>query len=339
MADESDKLIEEAFEWIARASANDFSARERAQLDAWLNSDPSHRTAYELAEMTWDKVDQIPKSEYSPHWFDEIPRPAADSGSQLRGFLAFLRSRQLLATTGVAAAAIAAFALVRVDPRDSLEPAYYQSMVAQTTEVRLRDGSAVTLGADSKIRVVFTEKTRSITLEQGEAFFDVTPDAKRPFTVNSKWLTVTVLGTKFEVSRTASAAHVAVSDGTVSVEKATKSTGESVEVPSTVITKGQRVTGDDSGLSSVGSIEIDAISAWRRGELVYVSTPLSEILFDADRYYTGKIEIMDNSVGAMTVSLIHEAGDTNGLLDILETALPIRISRLVDGTILVTGNP
>ena len=70
----------------------------------------------------------------------------------------------------------------------------------QRVNLILPDGSHVCLNARSTLTypVVFGKKTREMTLE-GEAYFDVKPDAARPFIVHSNKGEVTALGTSFNV--------------------------------------------------------------------------------------------------------------------------------------------
>ncbi|WP_423130085.1 FecR family protein [Gaoshiqia sp. Z1-71] len=66
--------------------------------------------------------------------------------------------------------------------------------------VTLLDGSRVWINAGSKIRypIDFNEKTRMVALE-GEAFFDVVTDEKKPFYVEAFGLKVKATGTQFNV--------------------------------------------------------------------------------------------------------------------------------------------
>ena len=69
-------------------------------------------------------------------------------------------------------------------------------------EVWLVDGSRVILQPGARIRhAAFLQKDkREIYLEGGNAFFEVAPDARRPFYVYTKDLEVRVLGTSFHVA-------------------------------------------------------------------------------------------------------------------------------------------
>jgi len=66
--------------------------------------------------------------------------------------------------------------------------------------ITLSDSTKVILNADSKLRfpTVFTGSTREVYLT-GEAFFDVTHNAKVPFIIHTSKMNIKVLGTEFNV--------------------------------------------------------------------------------------------------------------------------------------------
>ena len=66
--------------------------------------------------------------------------------------------------------------------------------------VSLSDGTTVRMGPNSQLIYPksFDGKTRDVELK-GQAFFDVAKDWERPFTVHTKNMDVTALGTAFEV--------------------------------------------------------------------------------------------------------------------------------------------
>ncbi|WP_315822132.1 FecR family protein [Paraflavitalea speifideaquila] len=67
--------------------------------------------------------------------------------------------------------------------------------------VRLPDGSTIVLNAGSRLHYPenFSNTERSISLEEGEAFFEVAHDPAHPFVVHTGPLTTTALGTSFNI--------------------------------------------------------------------------------------------------------------------------------------------
>lgn len=70
----------------------------------------------------------------------------------------------------------------------------------QRKQIQLPDGTRVWLSPNSKLDypAQFKESERQVSLT-GEAFFEVTHDARHPFTIKSGRLSTTVLGTSFNV--------------------------------------------------------------------------------------------------------------------------------------------
>lgn len=70
----------------------------------------------------------------------------------------------------------------------------------QRANITLSDGTNVWLNACSEMTypASFTQDTRNVSLK-GEAYFDVSKDAKHPFVVQTKSCDIKVLGTKFNV--------------------------------------------------------------------------------------------------------------------------------------------
>ncbi|HVG40538.1 MAG TPA: FecR family protein, partial [Chitinophagaceae bacterium] len=84
----------------------------------------------------------------------------------------------------------------------------------------LPDQSVVTLNKHSQITYnsVFENDNRTVTLN-GEAFFNVTPDKKKPFIIHVNDITVKVVGTSFNIRTKGTVTEVIVETGIVQVIK------------------------------------------------------------------------------------------------------------------------
>ncbi|WEA02608.1 FecR family protein [Mucilaginibacter sp. SJ] len=84
------------------------------------------------------------------------------------------------------------------------EPIAYQVLTApkgSMKQVMLPDSTTVQLNAGTTLKfpVSFGDAKREVTLINGEAFFDVKHDVKRPFMVHTAKVTTQVLGTSFNI--------------------------------------------------------------------------------------------------------------------------------------------
>jgi len=118
------------------------------------------------------------------------------------------RRRRLLYISSIAAAVIAlcffSWSLYRNRSATApATPANHEEVLAKAgtrTRLVLPDGSQVWLNSSSKLKYSndFNRESREVALE-GEAYFDVTKDAQRPFIVHTSSLDVKVLGTSFTI--------------------------------------------------------------------------------------------------------------------------------------------
>jgi ferric-dicitrate binding protein FerR (iron transport regulator) len=101
-----------------------------------------------------------------------------------------------------------------------LSPGQLYSVISQDQirTVTLSDGTVITLNKHSKLDypIKFSSKHRTVRL-QGEAFFNVAQQTDRPFIVQVNNLTVTVLGTSFNIDEKHGSTEVIVETGRVKV--------------------------------------------------------------------------------------------------------------------------
>jgi transmembrane sensor len=167
----------------------------------------------------------------------------------------------------------------------------YAAGRAERRVIRLADGSTVTLGARTTLKVSFTRDRRRLALEGGEAMFQVAHDRSRPFVVQTPFGAVTAVGTAFEVAIGRRSADVAVTDGTVRVTVAVDERDEGTPVAK-LARKGERVAfgtlaqnGARMGfISQAEPVGIDDAAAWTRGQLVFHGEPLDEVIEIVNRY-------------------------------------------------------
>ncbi len=187
----------------------------------------------------------------------------------------------------------------------------------QRGQFRLPDGTEVLLGAGSTLRhpLAFAVRSREVTLE-GEAYFTVEHDERRPFRVRAGDLIATDLGTEFLVRAypEQAGARVVVRSGTVAVRPV--GARDSSE-PGRVVRPGELGRLDAAGLPLVEQADTAAYFAWTTGTLVFDGTPLREALPRLSRWYDLDFRLADSSLGAIPLS---------GRLD--QTLTPARLELL-----------
>lgn len=174
----------------------------------------------------------------------------------------------------------------------------------ETKTIRLSDDSTVILAPESAIAVAYTSGERHIRLLAGRAFFDVVPNAERPFKVEARAVDVTVVGTGFDVRRGEDGASVAVEEGVVRV-------GHATMLPSVTetLTAGQLIQVSWEGRSERSSRPVDQIAAWRRNQLIARDEPLGTVVDELRRYYAGTIIVTDAALAARPVTGVYNLDD------------------------------
>lgn len=154
--------------------------------------------------------------------------------------------------------------------------------------VVLADGSQVHLNAFSRLRFpfAFNGSTREVYLE-GEAYFNIAPDAAHPFIVHTGSIDTKVLGTAFNIN--------AYSDSLVvtSLVQGSVSTARSHENP--VLLKPGMETVYSAGHSQlVRAFDENITLGWRKGEYAYYNQSLSSL--DAViRHWYGKTLVFEDT--------------------------------------------
>lgn len=152
-------------------------------------------------------------------------------------------------------------------------------------QLALPDGSKVWLNAASSIRypVSFAANERRVEL-QGEAYFEVKPDARAPFRVQSRSQNVEVLGTSFNVN-----------DYTDEVAAKTTLLEGKVRVQEYLLTPGQQLIVQNNTATLVPNADIDQAVAWKNGSLdmrgLDVKALMRQItrLYDVEVVYEGTV--------------------------------------------------
>lgn len=189
----------------------------------------------------------------------------------------------------------------------------------------LRDGSTLTLDAQSRVRLDWDAHHRVTHLLEGAAFFAVQPDATRPFVVHAAGVTATVLGTRFGVElEPDGAVRVQVEEGRVQVD-----TGPGAQP--VVLRAGQGVR-----VGTRGTVQPTAgpVADWRAGRLHFEAAPLAQVAQTLSRYTAQDVRA-DPRVQALRISGMVQVADMGDWLRALPATLPVRTVREEGGGVWI----
>ena len=156
----------------------------------------------------------------------------------------------------------------------------------QKSKVFLPDGSEVWLNAGSQLRYLenFSQNSRTVHLE-GEAYFTIARDTARPFIVIAENISVTALGTTFNVNAFQHEVEVALVSGKVKLEDIS----DAVERP-LILEPGQFASFNyDDGQFITHKFNPDEVTGWKDGVLYFKDASFNEIIKKLERWYGVRI--------------------------------------------------
>jgi transmembrane sensor len=171
------------------------------------------------------------------------------------------------------------------------EKTYTAGADERNLQVKLPDGSSIFLNRNSELRYRndFGKKNRNVELS-GEAFFDITADASKPFRIDAGKAVVEVVGTSFSVltENSGSEVEVFVKTGKVVVED--KAGSQSLVIEPGYI-------GTINSEKSAKTINNDPnYLAWNTGNLIYKAEKLEVVFRDLKKVYNMEIVADDTSI-------------------------------------------
>ena len=201
-------------EYIFKCFRNELSEKEKADLDAWIAEDEANAGMYKEALVEYEYL--LINGDV-----DALKEMAPVSHSGKTGIVRAI----VKAAIGVAAAVAIFFTATwlsdyRMQKDLSRNLITATALPGQIVSMGLPDGTSVQLnsGATMYYPAMFKGKEREVRLE-GEAFFEVAHDSKKPFIVKTFASDIKVLGTKFNVNadRNAGEFSVTLAEGSVQV--------------------------------------------------------------------------------------------------------------------------
>jgi transmembrane sensor len=154
-------------------------------------------------------------------------------------------------------------------------------------ELRLPDGSQVWLNAESSITypTAFAGKERKVSIT-GEAYFEVTHNAKQPFKVETGTQTIEVLGTKFNIN----AYNEEPTINTTLLEGSVRLTSHPSPLTSALTLKpGQQGQLKDQKLVLAKDPDIDQVMAWKNGLFAFNDASMQEVMVQLARWYNMEV--------------------------------------------------
>jgi transmembrane sensor len=301
-------IEEEAAWWVMRQQEPDFSTGMQEELEAWLDLSFAHKAAFWRLEAGYAGLDSLSALPLP----SMIEPPSKRTSFQWRIACAV---SLMLAPVGLY------LAIWGSGVRASQEIADYSTKKGQVDKIMLADGTRVDLDAVSHLQVAFGTHSRTAWLLQGDVYFEVKPDVHRPFIIHAGAGKITVVGTKFLVSRDPGSTKVSVVDGRVRLERAQGGAGEALLTRGEIgLTDGRRTVVSGGNFS-----EIMNRLGWRTGVANFNDTTLADAARLFNRYNIKELQIADPAVGQMRINGYFHLANVDGFARLLKSAYGLQI--------------
>ncbi len=261
------------------------SAEEIRMIEDWLNSD------WKKSEQ-WDNMDGASRNKLLADLYDEVQQTIHSR----RKVVSLNHSSRWRMIGSIAATVLLVCGLYFTWPSliDMIAPAAYKQVSVSAGKMKklvLADGTQLWLNSGSRLTYPerFNRKSREVYLD-GEAYFEVSHQASRPFIVHTGQLETKVLGTVFNITAYGNRKDVKVVllSGKVEVRK-TETESES----GLILLPKQAATYQKNGGSLVKTDEryTGQYSGWKEGKLIFNDTPMTEVLERLSISYNMKFEV------------------------------------------------
>lgn len=329
---------QEAAAWCLTLAEGQLEIADRKAFDRWMN-DPANAAAFDEAVRLWQmaglaadlpatlRVRTTALESYSRatarRW-----RPAAWKKPQLWTAVAALVAIAVLA------------ALILHGPT-----ATYRTGVGERQVAVLKDGSRLSLDANSEVTVRLSRDRRELVLLRGRAKFDVAKDPLRPFSVHAGDKVVVATGTSFSVELLRNSAHVLLYEGHVAILDRSNPnprtpTNQGAATTNFILEPGRElVTSLDAPIAQAKIYVVDTgrSRAWESGQLSFEDEPLGTAVDRINRYAPVEVVLGDDAVARVPLNGVFEAGDTEAVIEALAALNGVRAMRS-DGKVVLYRN-
>ena len=293
--------------------------------EVWLAADPENRAAWAAVKDSWDAFGQN-AGEF------ELLAAARDarntlSNSQLQYRRSTLQLWKIAAAATLIVGAAAAGGMLYWQQK----PLDYSTAYNQRDTVTLADGSKIMLDSSTELRVRNRGDMRDLELVRGQARFKIVHDPARPLYVHVGNEKIIDIGTDFNVDRPGGAVVVTWIEGRVAVAN------EQAHAKPVELKPGEQLSVSPAHRARIAHVDVSRVTAWQNGELIFDNEPLSSVVRRINRYSAQPIVVADAKAGAMRVSGVFRAGDTQGFLHMVTNYLPVTAATGENGQIRLTA--
>lgn len=313
---------------IRKYQQNLLSDEERAVVDEWLES-----FSMEKKDNQWSQAD---KDRLKGKLFAQIrgdkKAPSLGNAHIFGNPYAWRVAATLLLLVSLT------YALWQVAPEEKTPKisTWEVSVSGGIKKILLSDGSIVWLKGNSTLSYPgsFAEDQRKVALT-GEALFEVSPDASRPFIIQCGELITTVLGTSFNIKADEKNIEVVVLTGKVSLTSGKDPEGI------IVLPKEKALYSRENNVLAKVEEKVDKVEAQKavigtEYPMHFEDTGMEEIIRRIEGKFSVEVHTVDDKIRNCVITADFTSQPLERTLDMIAQALGVEYE-IGDGTVTITG--
>jgi transmembrane sensor len=208
----------------------------------------------------------------------------------------------------------------------------YRTGTGEQRRIALADGITVNMNTQTRIDVLSAssehDAASGIHLLAGEAEIVAgTLPSQHDFVVVAGSGRLQAQRARFDVRRTDDRVCVTCVSGAVSLEHPRRRL---------TLSAGEQLIYDDRHVQFVSRVDSTAVTAWRRGMLVFDGMPLAQVIDEINRYRPGKVILRNAALGTVNVEAQSPIARLDILIDTLSRAYGARVTKLPGNIVLLT---
>jgi transmembrane sensor len=299
---------------------------EMLQVEKWLANDEANKHYFEHFKLIWEESVQLANT-------SQVNEQAAWERFQNRvqegSFQTTPKTRVWSMNSALMRAAIISGLIIGIavityilfnnNPGKVVSMATLQATNAVKSD-SLPDGSVVTLNKHSQVSFPeqFTSNKRVLQLN-GEAFFKVKPDKEKPFEVHTNNVTITVVGTSFNVRSRGDTTEIIVETGIVEV---------ATETQTVVLKAGQKAfTGVNNTILQKQPNTDQLYNYYRIKKFVCEETPLWKLVEKLNEAYDVHIVFENGALRNMPLTTTFVNEPLDNILNIISSTFNISVTK------------
>jgi transmembrane sensor len=326
-----DLIAQEAAEWFV-ANRAALSVKDRQLFSAWLKASPVHVEEYlaiSLVSRDLQAACQNPENSVESLLARAQAEEHITRESPWTRFVSALSDfrppRWQTAAFTAAALVVVCFGVIGLRMHRTLvqPPAVDEVTILrfatghgeQRTE-RLADNSVLHLNTDSAVVVRYSRRERAVTLETGEAEFEVVHLTERPFHVSAGAAEVVDVGTTFNVRLAGDATVVTVLEGLVAVAPL----NESRNTKSLQLGANKQISVHPGEWpATIVPVDAQRSTAWLHRQITFEHEPLARVVSEFNRYSAKPIEITSPALRRLEISGVFSIDDPEAFIAFLRS--------------------